>query len=370
MKRVLLAGGGQAHVLVLREIARRHVTGIEWLLITPSHRLHYSGMLPGWIAGHYALEELTVDVKPLARAAGARLITAQVRQVDLRARTAVTDRGEALDFDVLAIATGAAIDVDTISGAREHAVPLRPFEEFVKQWPRIVSQAESARESYRLTVIGGGAGGAETALAAAYRGRTMRLPMQVQLLSGGVPILPGHGDRARALMRSALTSNSVQVLGKVAKRVEAEAVVTSDDQRLATDATLIATGASAAPWLRETGLALDERGFIAVNSHLQSTSHPFVFAAGDAAALIETPPPKSGVYAVRAAPPLAANLIAAATGEPLTSFEPQRRALYLLTTGPKHAIASWGAWAAAGRWVWHWKNRIDRDYIAKLSRRS
>ncbi len=122
-----------------------------------------------------------------------------------------------------------------------------------------------------------------------------------------------------------------------------------------------------AAWLRDAQLALDDRGFIAVNSHLQSISHPFVFAAGDVATLIETPRPKSGVYAVRAAKPLAANLIAALTGKPLRTFSPQRRALYLISTGPKHAIASWGGFAVAGRWVWRWKNRIDRDYIAKLS---
>ncbi len=369
MKRLLLAGGGQAHVLVLREFARRQVTGMELLLITPSNRLRYSGMLPGWIAGHYALEELTIDVAPLARVAGARLLTAQIQKLDLARRIAFTDRGEALDFDVLSVATGARIDVDAIAGAREHAWPLRPFEVFVAHWPHIVKQAESAREAFRLTVIGGGAGGAETALAAAYRARAMDLPMQVQLLTGGVPILPGHGDRARALMNSALINNGVQVFNKIAQRVQAGAVVTTDNRQLAADATLIATGASAAPWMRETGLALDERGFIAVNSNLQSISHPFVFAAGDVATLIDTPRPKSGVYAVRAAAPLARNLIAAAAGWPLTAFEPQRRALYLLTTGPKHAIASWGAWATAGRWVWHWKNWIDRDYIAKFSRR-
>ena len=368
MKRLLLAGGGQAHVLVLRELARRQIAGTDLLLITPSSRLRYSGMLPGWIAGHYTLEELTIGVAPLAQAAGARLLTAQVQKLDLANRIAFTDRGEAFDFDVLSIATGAVIEVDAVVGAREHALPLRPFESFVENWPRIVQQAESAREAFRLTVIGGGAGGAETALAAAYRARTMRSPMQVQLLTGGVPILPGHGNRARSLMNAALMNHGVQVLDKIAQRVEAGAVVTKDDRRLVTDATLIVTGASAAPWLSETGLALDERGFIAVNSHLQSTSHPFVFAAGDAATLIETPRPKSGVYAVRAAPPLATNLTAAAAEQPLSAFEPQRRALYLLTTGPKHAIASWGSWATAGRWVWNWKNWIDRDYIAKLSR--
>ena len=371
MKRLLLAGGGQAHVLVLRELARRRMgrtTGVRIVLVTPSSQLRYSGMLPGWIAGHYALDELTIDLAALAQAAGAELITAQVQALDLANKIALTDRGQAFDFDVLSIATGAVIDIDAISGARAHALPLRPFEGFVAGWQHIVQRAEMAPDTFRLAVIGGGAGGAETALAAAYRARTMRSAVRVQLVTGGVPILPGHGPRARSLMSTSLMKNGVQVLDTMAQRVEPGAVITEDGRALAADATLIVTGASAAAWLRGTGLATDERGFIAVNRHLQSTSHPFAFAAGDAAALIETPRPKSGVYAVRAAPSLADNLIAALAGQPLIAFAPQRRALYLLTTGPKHAIASWGPWAFAGRWVWHWKDRIDRDYIARFSR--
>ncbi len=88
-------------------------------------------MLPGWIAGHYAPEELTIELAPLAQAAGARLISAQVQKLDLANRIAFTDGGEAFDFDVLSIATGAVVDVDAISGAREHALPLRPFERFI-----------------------------------------------------------------------------------------------------------------------------------------------------------------------------------------------------------------------------------------------
>ena len=368
VKRLLLVGGGQTHALVLRELAKNRLTGVDIVLVTPSSQLRYSGMLPGWIAGHYAPEELTIELAALAQAASARLVSTQVQKLDLANRIAVTDSGEAFDFDLLSIATGAVVNVDAISGARENALSLRPFESFIAGWERIVQKAEEARAPFRLTVIGGGAAGVETALAAAYRARAMPSPMRVQLLTGGVPILPGHQSRARALTRAALENHGVQVFDAMAQSIERDTIMTQHGRPLATDAALVATGASAAAWLCDAPITLDDRGFIAVNAHLQSISHPFVFAAGDVATLTETPRPKSGVYAVRAAKPLAANLIAAAMGKPLVAFKPQRKALYLVSTGPKHAIASWGPWAFAGRWVWQWKDRIDRDYIAKLRR--
>jgi selenide, water dikinase len=83
---------------------------------------------------------------------------------------------------------------------------------------------------------------------------------------------------------------------------------------IAADAVLVTTHARAPDWFAETGLALDEKGFIAVGPTLQSLNDPNVFAAGDCAALVETPREKAGVYAVRAGPPLARNLIAMAQG--------------------------------------------------------
>ncbi len=366
MKRLLLAGGGQTHALVLREIARRRIADAEVIVLTPSACLRYSAMLPGWIAGHYTLAELTVDIEPLVRAAGARIVNAQVRRLDLANKMAVTDRGEQIRFDLLSIATGAVADVDAIPGGREHALMIRPFETFITGWRDIMQCAERTGAAFKLAVIGGGAAGVEIALAAAHVARSRRSPMQVTLIAGNEPLLPGHGTRARALMRNALLGSGVQIVDAMAVRVEPRAVITAGNGAHAADATVIAAGASAAAWLRATELAFDEHGLVAVNANLQSKSHPFVFAAGDVAALVETPRPRSGVYAVRAALPLAYNLGAALAEQPLMAFEPPPRALYLMATGAKHAIASWGRWALSGGWAWRWKDRIDRDYIAKL----
>jgi pyridine nucleotide-disulfide oxidoreductase family protein len=364
MKRLLLAGGGQAHVFVLRELARKQ-HDFEVVLVTPHERLLYSGMLPGWIAGHYQLDELVIPLAPLAAAACAQLLFARVIGLDLERKVAFTDSGAAIPFDLMSIATGPVLDFSAVSGAAEHALPLRPLENFAAGWERIFAHAQSVAQ-LRATIVGAGAGGCEIALAMAHRMRDAPTAMRVQLVTGDAPILPGHGEPARKLMHKALLAAGVRLIEAVAESIEADTVVLEGGSTLPSDVTMLITGAAAPNWPQTAGLAVDERGFIAVSSTLQSTSHPFVFAAGDVATLIENPRPKSGVYAVRAGPPLAHNVLAALNERPLTHYRPQRRALYLLATGPKHAIASWGPHAFSGGWVWRWKDRIDRGYINKF----
>ena len=79
----------------------------------------------------------------------------------------------------------------------------------------------------------------------------------------------------------------------------------------------------------------------------------------------DAPRPRSGVFAVRAGPPLALNLRRAMAGGVLETHRPQARSLALLACGEQRAIAAWGGWSIEGRWVWRWKDRIDRAFIAR-----
>jgi len=142
-------------------------------------------------------------------------------------------------------------------------------------------------------------------------------------------------------------------------------VVLASGARLACDAPILATGADPPPLLQGSGLALDERGFVATGPTLQSRSHPEVFAVGDVATRVDAPHPRSGVYAVRAGAPLLNNLRRFVGGGELRAHRPQRRTLNLISCGERRAILTWGGLAAEGRWAWWWKDRIDRGFVAR-----
>jgi selenide,water dikinase len=138
-----------------------------------------------------------------------------------------------------------------------------------------------------------------------------------------------------------------------------------DNIEFASDATFWVAGAAANPIFRDSGLRTDERGYLLVNDCLQSLSHPDVFGAGDCATSLEHPRPKAGVFAVRAGPALAANLRAALAGQPLRAQVTRKRFLALIACGDRRALGVYGPLVFSGRWVWHWKDRIDRRFLAR-----
>lgn len=331
-------------------------------LVSPFAQLVYSGMVPGVVAGHYEVTDGTIAIAPLAARAGVAFVQQAAVQLDASARSVTLADGSALQFDALGIDTGAVMDRDSIPGAREHALFVRPVELFMQLLQPLLDLA--ARRTLSLVVVGAGAGGVELALALQYRlGERAR----VSLVTGGTPPLPNHPAPVQARAWRALKRSGVTVFEDSCAAIKAGHVLLGGGARLACDAPLLAIGASAPKWLAGSGLALDEQGFITTSATLQSTSHPHVFAAGDVASRSDAPRPRSGVYAVRAGPPLALNLRRFVAGGELVKYEPQRHALNLLSCGERRAIASWGNWSAEGRWAWWWKDRIDRGFVGRFA---
>jgi len=371
-RHLLLAGGGHAHVHVLQALSTQRLPeDVQVSLVTPFTRQMYSGMVPGLVAGHYGEDQCVIPLRPLAEAAGVRFIDDRLVALDAGSRRVRLAGGESLAYDWLSLDTGPVMDRRALPGADAHAWFVRPIEHFVQDlaplWARAGDAARAGRGGLQLLVVGGGAAGVELALALDWRlrGQGAGAVHRLGLVAGADEPLAGFPAAARRRARQALADRGIEVHQAVASAVDAGGVQLADGRRLACDQVLMAIGASAPPWLEASGLALDARGFVATGPTLQSCSHPTVFAAGDVATRIDRPHPKSGVYAVRAGPPLAANLRAAVADQPMRSYKPQRRTLYLLSLGRQRAIGAWGPLVVEGDWVWRWKDRIDRRFIAR-----
>lgn len=366
MKRLVLLGGGHAHVHVLSALAREPMPGVTTVLVTPYARQIYSGMLPGWVAGHYSLEQCAIPLEPLARAAGTELALAAAVAVDAAHRTVTLSDGRVAEYDALSIDTGSLFDREAIVGARAHGLFLRPIEHFVVLFDEVLKLA--SQRVLDVVVVGGGAAGFELAMALQYRlcaGGEERA--RICLVTGDSVVLPSFGEGVRKAALRRLKRARVTVVNQRCVEIGATHALLENGARLSCDVPLLAMPSIAPQWARDSGLAVDPQGFIATGPTLQSLSHPQVFAAGDVASRSDLALPRSGVYAVRAGPALALNLRRFLAGGELQPWKTSLRSLYLLSCGERRAIASWGPWHVQGRWAWHWKDRIDRRFIERYS---
>jgi selenide, water dikinase len=370
MKHLVLLGGGHSHVAVLKSFADAPIKGVKLTLVTPYPQVLYSGMLPGFIAGHYQQNECHINVATLAHFAESEVISAHAVGVDPNNHRVHLHNGSSVAYDLLSINVGSSPRLDGVPGAKQYALPVKPAEKFWVACSRILAEAATRPTSLQIAVVGGGAAGVELVLALHHRlhHSDLATPPLFHLINDMPALLPRHNDKTRRTVTRILNERHITVHQSTrVVAVEPGLITCEGNHRIHADSVVWATGPGAPAWLTKTGMTLDGHGFIAVNDYLQSVSHSGIFAAGDVASQHGATHPKSGVYALRHGPPLADNLRAVLTRQPLTRYEPQKQALAIITTGGKSAIATRGFWAIEGSLVWQLKNRIDRKFIEKYN---
>ena len=369
MKRLVLAGGGHSHLFVLEAFANAPLPDVEVVLINRTLHAPYSGMLPGLIAGLYEFDECHIHLERLTQRGNIRFLQTSVAEADLAHKQIVLEDGSRLSYDVLSINTGSTPPLVNTPGALGNVLPIKPIEDFLIGWKAMREQIAASNRGLRVALVGGGAGSVELALAMQYALQSMRAEgTQFEIVCDTPDILTTHNAYVRRTFRRILQQRGIVV--RANNRVVSVAdgrLVCERGAEARCDFIIWVTGASPAAWPKRAGLASDVTDFIQVNECLQSISHADVFAAGDIASQIDQSRPRSGVYAVRQGPPLAHNLRNALAGRPLAPYAPQTRALALISTGDPYAVASWGPIGFAGRWVWRWKDRIDRRFIERFS---
>ncbi|MBC7444117.1 MAG: selenide, water dikinase SelD [Polaromonas sp.] len=371
LRDIVLVGGGHSHVGVLKRFGMRPVPGVRLTLICTDMHTPYSGMLPGYVAGHYDYDQVHIDLSRLAVFAGARLYRAEVVGLDRINRKVLCSNRPPVPFDVLSINIGSTPRLQGVPGAAEHAVAVKPIARFNDRWLALLSRVQNHPGKTTVAVVGAGAGGVELLLAMQFRLRRVlnelgRNPDELvfHLFTDSARILPTHNPGVQRRFAAVLAERQVVVHCNAAvTQVLPGRLQTASGEMVDADEIVWVTRAGGAPWLKDTGLALDAEGFIQVTDTLQTVTDPAIFAAGDIASMVNHPLEKAGVFAVRQGPPLTENLRRSVQGIGLKPYHPQRSWLALISTGDQYAVASRGRLGFAGAWVWRWKNAIDQRFM-------
>ncbi len=201
---IVLIGGGHSHVGVLRMFAMKPLPGVRLTVICTDTDTPYSGMLPGYIAGHYDFDEVHIDLRRLAEAAGARYYRDEVIGIDRAARKVLCRTRPPVAYDALSINIGSTPQLSRVDGAADYAVPVKPIHRFNERWLALLGRVRGHAGPTTIAVIGAGAGGVELTLAMQYRLRSEvvalgRNPdeLRFHLFSADPTILPTHNAAVR-----------------------------------------------------------------------------------------------------------------------------------------------------------------------------
>jgi len=338
--KIILVGGGHCHSLFLKLWAKNPMPDVQLTLISRDVLTPYSGMLPGFVAGHYSHKDIHINLAQLCAWSNVEFIEDEMIGINLDSKR-----------------------VD-IPGSDPYTTPVKPVYSFISRWNEILNSNAS-----QIGVVGAGAGGYELVMAMAYKLRNSSISVH-WFLRGDSP-MSDRPEKVGIVALECAQKAGIQIhTGFNVERVEEGYVTASDGRSQQFEQLLWCTAATAPEWPKNAGLELDARGFVATDQYLQSRSHPDVFATGDIGTQIDTPSAKAGVFAVRQAPFLFHNVRAKLEEKSLRAYIPQKDFLSLVSTGRKHAIGSRSGFTFSGRWVWYLKHAIDSEFMNKFAKLS
>ncbi len=356
--KVLLVGGGHAHLELLRLAQKDRVFLESVVLISNASKTYYSGMISSWIEGIYTEEDVFIDMEVLAGHYGIPFICSGVTQIDPSKKAVMLENGERVTYEIASVDIGskaASRDQGRIGPPEFHLKPFTGLKALKEQLPSIASGT--------LLVIGSGAAALETAIALGASKKVFQ--GSVILLTHASGILPSGTEKVRGRFMDRLRKMpQITVVADEITAIEPYRITTAH-QELCVDAIVWATGPKADPLFVASGMATDAKGYMLVDDTLKSITGGDVFGAGDCIAIEGKILAKNGVHAVREAPILYQNIKALLSGGALVPYEPKNVQLAIFSTGERTAILQYGSVVLSGRLPWQLKNAIDSRYMRK-----
>jgi nitrite reductase (NADH) large subunit len=275
-QKVIIAGAGIAGVSVA-EALRRAAPAAGIVLLSGEPTLPYYRLnLTRYLAGEVSADQLDLHPASWYDEQGIQLMrSAELRTIEVDDKAVVLRDGARHSYDRLVLTVGSHPFVPPLPGTnRENVTVLRTR----AHADQILA---SCHPGLRCVCIGGGLLGLETAGALARRG------VDVTLLEGYGWLLPRQLNQPAG----ARLERHVRALG-IAVRKQARAqelvgdehvrgVTLTDDATLPADLVVIATGVRSNSYLARMA-GIDVNRGIVVDNQLR-TSHPDIYAAGDAA---------------------------------------------------------------------------------------
>ncbi len=357
-EKLLLIGGGHAHLSLLKKMKKNQLPNCEVTLLNPTSKYYYSGMFSGYVEGIYALEDLEINLASLCERAGVQFIEGTAMSVDAKQKMVLTEKGDILSFDVL------SFDI----GTRRKSMEELPESDSIYHLNRKEQIQELGTDESRrgeVVIIGGGAAGIELGFSIQSWKKKQGDDGNVSIISSSPIYGESEDDRCKKQLKEKLIGAGVVL--RENERVEEvrdrEVVVGSES--VPYDALLWMTGSEAPKLYKSSKLPTDDEGYLLVEDTLQVKEYPFIFGSGNGVTVRQYPEiPRNGVMAVRQGEVLWDNLEGFLGSGEGYHFKPQKRYLTILSTGSRHGYLRYGSFCTAGKLAWKMKNKIDQKFMS------
>ncbi len=353
---ILVLGAGYAGLRTALDLAEAHRRGeLDGARVTLVDRNDYHQVIT-WLhkvaAASVEPSEARIPLDTLLGERGVTFLQAEVRGVAPREKRVLLADGSSLEYDRLVVALGSVTVWPPIPGLRDHALPMRWWDEalhireaVLASFVRAADATDEAERRRLLTivVVGGGYTGCQLAgelahwlPALADQHALSLFDLTLRQIEARDRLMPGWDKPLADKAERTLRRKGVQILlDSPLERVEASTLTLQGKQPMPYGVLVWAGGVAAPPLLRDSGFRVGEQGRAETDEFLRAQTFPDVFLAGDCALWRdgEAPLPATASYALRQGEYLARMLRREIQGKPLVAYEPARLGLVVSLGG-------------------------------------
>ncbi len=364
-KKLLLAGGGHAHMMLLTHIGTLTTEGHEVTVVQPSNHHYYSGMGPGMLSGFYTAEDIRFRTRFVVERQGGRFILDKAVRIDADNRCVELESGIRQEYDVLSCNTGSFVPFNEIKGENDKIFSAKPIERLLEAQKKIIGSCSNHNLS--ISIVGGGAAAAEIAGNVHHLAEKNGCPGVKVRIFAGSKLMKNATPAIQRIVRNYFQTKNITIdeSGHV-ERIENSTVIMKNGQSHSSDFIFLATGVQPSPLFSTSNMVTGPDGGLLVNEYLQCPDHPEIFGGGDCIYYEPHPLEKVGVYAVRENPILLHNVLASLQGGRLQPFNPGGNFLAIFNLGGEYGALQKGLLNWGGKISFMVKDYIDRKFMTRF----
>lgn len=364
-KKLVLVGGGHAHMTILDNLSRFIEKNIKVTVIGPSFYHYYSGMGPGMLGGTYTPDDIRFATRDVVQKQGGVFIKDRVERIDADAKKVFTASGHEFEYDVLSFNAGSYVPMPKSYEDSDNIYSVKPIERLMEAAEKL--KGLFAQKKIHVSIVGGGPSSAEVAGNVWQLAKKAKGHMPDIRIFAGKKFMARFDEKVRSRVMKYLVKRGIIIdeSGYV-EEVKPDCITLETKQAVETDFIFMALGVNPSAIFEKSWLPVGPDKGLLVNEFLQSVKYPEVFGGGDCIYFKDQPLDKVGVYAVRQNPILMHNILAVLEGGSLKRFSPGPDYLMIFNVGGGIGVLKKWWLVFGGRIAFIIKNHIDQKFMKKF----